>query len=176
MRGVVAALMGVAFCEPALAGPWTRAGGEGYGRAAVASERVSGIDAVRFDGYGEYGLSDRWTLTVKAEQVRFPDNEDFTAEGFRATVRRGLYSRDGFVVAAEFGAVHGAAIGGVRGCDRLGGEARVSAGLSGSWVGTDWYVFADAASRVHAEGCWRDRLEVGGAQELAPNIYLTNQF
>ena len=176
MRGSVAALLGIALCEPALAGPWVRAGGQGYGRAAVAAENVSGLDAVRYDGYGEYGLNDSWTLTVKAEQVRFSGNRDFNAEGFRATLRRNLFRRDALIVSAEIGAVHGAAIGGVKGCDQLGGEARLSSGMSGSWSGTDWYVFADAATRLHAEGCWRDRLEIGGAQEIAPNLFLTNQF
>lgn len=176
MRRIVTILLVAAVCRPAQAGPWVRASGEGYGRAAVAGERVSGLDAVRYDGYGEYGLNDQWTLTLKAEQVRFQGNEDFTSEGFRATARRGLYQRGAIKVAVEIGAIHGAAIGGVRGCDRLGGEARLSTGMSGSWSGTDWYIFADAATRLHAEGCWRDRVEFGGAQEIAPNIFLTNQF
>lgn len=176
MRVALTILMATALCRPAEAGPWARASGEGYGRVAVAGERVSGLDAMRFDGYAEYGLNDQWTLTLKAEQVRFQDNEDFTAEGFRATVRRGLYKRGPLIVAGEIGAVHGAAIGGVRGCDRLGGEFRLTTGMSGGWSGSDWYIFADAATRLHAEGCWRDRLEFGGAQEIVPNLFLTNQF
>jgi len=176
MRGWVIALFAAAVCEPALAGPWVRAKGEGYGRGAVAAERVSGLDAVRYDGYGEFGLSDQWTLTMKAEQVRFRGNEDFNAQGLRTTLRRSLYKRGPIRVAVEAGAVYGAAMGGVRGCDTIGAEARVSSGMSGNWAGTNWYVFADAATRLHGEGCWRDRLEIGGAQEIAPNIYLTNQF
>lgn len=163
-------------CWPACAGPWVQEGGAVYGRVAVASERVEGLDAWRFDGYGEYGLTDRWTLTAKAEAIQFTDASDFDSDGARVSLKRTLWQRNTFTLTAEAGAVYGAAIGGVRGCDTLGGEARLSAGVSGRWDGSDWYMFGDVATRAHGEGCWRDRLELGAGREIAHNLFLTNQI
>lgn len=157
------------------AGPWVIEAGEAYGRGAIAFETVEGLQARRHDFYGEVGLGRGFALTTKAEQVIFPDARDFDADGYRITVRKRVWDRDTFHVALEGGAVYGAAIGGVRGCDRLGGEARASAGVSGQWYGSDWYLFGDVATRVHAEGCWRQRLELGGGQEVARNLFVTNQ-
>lgn len=157
------------------AGPWVIEAGEAYGRAAASFETVEGLDARRSDLYGELGLGWGLALTAKAEQVIFPDARDFDAEGYRITLRRRIWSRDTLHIALEGGAVYGAAIGGVRGCDTLGGEARLSSGASGQWYGSEWYLFADAAARVHAEGCWRERFEFGGGQELARNLFFTNQ-
>lgn len=162
--------------QAAEAGPWLRDPGDGYGRVSVARESVEGLDANRFDAYGEFGLTQRWTLTAKAEQVQFVDASDFNAEGYRVTARGSLWSRETVHVAVEVGAVYGAAIGGVRGCDTVGGEARLSGGASGQWYGADWYAFADVASRIHGEGCWRDRLEIGAGQEVFRNLFFTNQI
>ncbi|MCI4645672.1 MAG: hypothetical protein MRY64_12905 [Hyphomonadaceae bacterium] len=160
----------------AVAGPWVFDSGEGYGRVAVSVEDVEGLSARRYDVYSEIGLTRSWTLTAKAERVQFPDAEDFNAEGYRATLRRALWSRETVHVSVEGGAVYGAAIGGVRGCDELGTEFRLTSGASGRWSGAHWYTFADIATRLHGEQCWRDRVEIGAGREIARNVYFTNQI
>lgn len=177
MRGLwlggIAASLGA---QAAHAGPWLREPGEVYTRVALAAEDVEGLQAMRYDLYTEVGLSERWTLTAKAERVDFVDARDFSREGYRATVRRDLWRRDTALVSVEMGAVYGAAIGGVRGCDQVGGEARLTGGASGRWDGMRWYGFADVATRVHGEGCWRDRLEIGAGREITRDLYITNQI
>lgn len=160
----------------ASAGPWLLEPGEGYGRLAVAAEEVEGLSARRYDVYSEFGVTRSWTLTAKAEHVQFSDARDFDADGYRATLRRSLWSRDTLKLSAEVGAVYGAAIGGARGCDQLGAELRLTSGASGRWSGMHWYGFADLATRMHAEDCWRDRLEIGAGREIARNLYITNQL
>ncbi|MEM1106156.1 MAG: hypothetical protein AAGH87_07175 [Pseudomonadota bacterium] len=177
MRGHIAG--GLAFwagADVAYAGPWVQPQGDAYARASVAAERVEGLDAVRYDFYGEYGIAPKWTVTAKAERVDFVDAKDFSREGFRATVRRNLWQRDTALVSVEMGAVYGAAIGGVRGCDEIGGEARLTGGASGRWDGARWYGFADVATRIHDQGCWRDRLEIGAGREIYRDLYITNQI
>ena len=176
MRLWGASLLAGCVSLPAEAGPWVQPDGEGYGRFALSAERVEGLDAYRYDGYAEYGLTSKWTLTAKAEAIEFADASDFNAEGARLSLRRSLWQNDTLRVAAEVGAVHGAAIGGVRGCNRLGGEARISAGASGRWDGKDWFMFADVATRLHGEGCWRDRIEIGAGREISHNLFFTNQI
>ncbi|MEM7766227.1 MAG: hypothetical protein AAF253_01920 [Pseudomonadota bacterium] len=162
--------------QGAQAAPWLRGDGEGYGRVAAAGERVEGIDAQRYDAYGEYGLGEKWTVTAKAELVTFPGNTDFNAEGYRATLRRELFGRGAFVLSAEAGAVYGEAIGGANtGCDTLGGEARLGAGASGEMRGAAWYGYVDVAYREHGQGCQRERVELGFGQEVAPNVYVVSQ-
>jgi len=177
MRGLwlggLAAWTGAGAAE---AGPWLREPGEFYTRVSVAAEEVDGLEARRYDFYGEFGLNERWTVTAKAEHVDFVDARDFNRDGFRATVRRDLWRRDTALVSVEVGAVYGAAIGGVRGCDRVGGEARLTGGASGRWDGALWFGFADLATRIHAEGCWRDRLEIGAGREITRDLYITNQI
>ena len=176
MRGIwlgwVAVTVGHGVAD---AGPWGLEPGEAYGRLALAAEEVNGLSARRYDAYTEIGLPLSLTLSAKAEQVQFPDAQDFNAEGYRATLRREVWSRETVKVAAEVGAVYGAAIGGVRGCDQLGAELRVTSGASGRWDGAHWYAFADIATRIHAQDCWRDRLEFGAGQEIYRNLYITNQ-
>lgn len=159
----------------AQAGPWGLEPGDGYGRFAISAEEVNGLSAQRYDLYSEVGLPLSLTLTAKAERVEFPNAKDFSAEGYRATLRHGLWSRETVKVAVEVGAVYGAAIGGVRGCNELGAELRVTSGASGRWDGAHWYVFGDVATRIHAQDCWRDRLEFGAGQEIYRNLYITNQ-
>ncbi|MEM9739888.1 MAG: hypothetical protein AAF829_08460 [Pseudomonadota bacterium] len=177
MRGIWLGGLAVSLgAESAHAGPWLREPGEFYTRAAVAFEEVEGLQAQRYDVYGEYGLTDNWTLTAKAERVDFVDAQDFSREGYRATVRRDLWGRETALVSVEVGAVYGAAIGGVRGCDQVGAEARLTAGASGRWDGARWFGFTDIATRIHGEGCWRDRLEVGAGREITRDLYITNQI
>ncbi|MEM0987177.1 MAG: hypothetical protein AAGJ32_13100 [Pseudomonadota bacterium] len=172
--------VGIAACTTgplAEAAPWVRASGEGYGRLAAADERVEGIDAQRYDAYGEYGLSENWTLTGKAEIVTFPDNTDFNAEGYRATIRRSLIKRGALVVSAEAGAVYGEAIGGANtGCEDLGGEARLGAGVSGTRRGSDWFGHVDVAVRQHGGACQRERVELGFGQEVVKNVFVVSQY
>lgn len=175
MRGVWFGLCVGTVGAEAQATPWAREAGSGYGRLAAASEEVDGLEARRFDAYGEYGLTDNWTLTAKAEQVMFPGAEDFDASGFRVTARRQLWRHRNLVVAAEGGAVYGAAVGGVRGCDRAGAEARVSVGTSGGFGNRQWFAFADAATRQHANQCWRNRVELGAGREIVRNVFFVNQ-
>jgi len=176
MRGLWIGFAAISYGSTAHAAPWLRHQGEGYGRVAAAGERVAGLDAQRYDAYGEFGLTDKWTATAKAEIVTFPGNTDFNADGYRATVRRDLWSNDRFQLSGEVGAVYGAAIGGVDGCDTLGAEMRVGAGASGEWAGGEWFGFVDGARREHGEGCWRDRVEMGFGQEVAKNVYVINQI
>ena len=177
MRGLwLGSFAATIAADMAEAGPWLRDPGEFYGRISLAAETVEGLDARRIDVYGEYGLTDRWTLTAKAERVDFVDARDFSRDGYRATLRRDLWRRETALVSVEVGAVYGAAIGGVRGCDQVGGEARLTGGASGRWDGARWYGFADVATRVHGEGCWRDRLEIGAGREIHRDLYVTNQI
>jgi len=173
----VLAFFALTACHEAQAGPWVRETGKGYGRLAFARENVDGLRAERADIYAEYGLTSAWTLNVKAEQVRFPDRQAFDAAGMRATLRRSLWQTGRFRVAAEAGAVYGAAIGGVEGCDQLGGEARFSIGASGGGGERgEWYAFADLAGRVHAEQCWRNRAEFGIGRQVTGPIFVTQQY
>lgn len=178
MKGIWAGFAAVAYGSGADAAPWLRGDGEAYGRIAAAGERVEGIDARRYDAYGEYGLGSGWTLTAKAELVTFPGQTDFNAEGYRATLRRQLFRHEAFILSAEAGAVHGAAIGGANtGCETVGGEARLGAGASGASERTgEWFGFIDVAVREHEGGCRRERVELGFGQEVAPNVYVVSQY
>ena len=175
MRGVW--LSGLAVCvgAEASAGPWGRDPGEAYGRVALAAEELEGLTAYRYDVFTEYGLSRDWTAIAKVELVEFPDADDFTADGYRASVRRKIWQKRGFQLAAEAGAVYGAAIGGVRGCEEIGGELRLSAGASGAIEGLDWFGFVDVGGRAHGAGCWRERMELGFGQEIFDNVFLISQ-
>lgn len=175
MRGIWLTGLAVSFAASAAAAPWQREADAGYLRGAVASENVDGLSARRYDIYGEYGLWRNWTLTAKAERIAFPDASAFDAEGYRVTLRRKIWQKRAMLVSVEAGAVYGAAIGGVTGCDEVGGELRLSAGTSGVVGGLGWFAFADVAGRVHDENCWRERLEVGFGQEITRNVFLVSQ-
>lgn len=178
MRGAVFTFWAAMFAAKALAAPWGQADGETYARVSFAAEEVEGLTARRFDAYAEYGLADSWTVTAKAETVLFDNNEDFNAEGFRATVRKELYRGNRFVVAVEGGVLNGAAFGGAPdGCDTTGAEARVGAGWSGGFEEErEWFAFADLARRAHEGGCERDRLELGYGSRVVGEVYLVNQL
>lgn len=155
-----------------------QAEGEAYARVAFAAEDVEGLTASRYDAYAEYGFADSWTVTAKAETVLFENNEDFNAEGFRATVRKELHRGDRFVVSVEAGILDGAAFGGAPdGCDTTGAEARVGAGWSGGFEDDrEWFAFADLARSAHEGGCERDRLELGYGSRVVGDVYVVNQL
>ncbi len=178
MRGAVFTFGMAVFAVKASAAPWGQQKGETYARVAYAAEDVEGLSAHRYDAYAEHGFADSWTVTAKAETVRFVDSEDFNAEGFRATVRKELYRGDRFVVSVEGGVLNGAAFGGAPdGCDTTGAEARVGAGWSGGFdEDREWFAFADLARRAHEGGCERDRLELGYGSRVVGDVYVVNQL
>lgn len=63
VRILVLALGVLLFCnDPALAGAWPRAKGDSFVSAHVSSETESPTDITLVSGYGEYGLTNRFTL------------------------------------------------------------------------------------------------------------------
>lgn len=178
MRGAVFTFGVAVFAAKASAAPWGQFEGDTYARVAIATEDVESLSAQRYDAYAEYGIADGWTVTAKAETVRFNNNEDFNADGFRATVRKELHRGRRFVVSVEAGLLDGAAFGGAPdGCDSTGAEARVGAGWSGGFdIGREWFAFADLARRAHEGGCERSRLELGYGSRVVGDVYIVNQL
>ena len=177
---ILAGILLPAFCLPAEAGPWGQPDKAAYGRFAVNRTEVEGLPGLRTDLYGEYGLSDRWTLTAKYERVTFDEFSEFTASGWRTTLRRSFSLPDAWTASLEAGVLEGEAIGGAAGCQSTGAEARSGIGRSfargegakrrnGFW-------FAEAAIRAHSDGCQRYRLEAGYGREVTRNIWLVYQF
>ena len=162
----------------AVAGPWGQESGDLFARAAYSSEQIDGADAWRADLYGEFGVSENWTLIGKAEAVRFPGAAEFDASEARLVFQRRLLNQQNFVIAAGGGAVYGAAIGGVTGCETIGAEARASVGTSGSVAKRDWYASIDLSSRWHSDGCQRRKLDlvtgfdIGRNTVFSPQIYI----
>ncbi len=159
----------------ASASPWAQEDGALYTRLAVSSETVDGADAWRFDGYGEYGLSDVWTLTAKVETIRFEGASDFNNDSARLTVRRQMFRSGGWVGALEGGLIQGGAIGNQNTCETIGLEARGGVGWSGKWRKTQTFTFAELAGRFH-DGCERQRVEFGLGQQATENIWSITQF
>lgn len=178
MRGAVFIILCAIVAGSAEAGPWGQDKRDTFARAALSSEHIDGAEAWRADLYGEYGLTDNWTLIAKAEAVRFPNARDFDASEARILVQRKLVDRRRFVVAAGGGVVSGAAIGGIEGCDSNGAEVRSSIGTSGVFANRAWYASADIAGRWHSDGCERHKLDfVFGLERdesstISPQIYL----
>ncbi|MDJ0921090.1 MAG: hypothetical protein QNI84_08170 [Henriciella sp.] len=145
-----------------------------YTRIAFAAEEVEGLQAQRQDIYAEYGVTDLWTVSAKAESIRYDDASDFNATGWRASVRRKLFQVNGFNASVEFGALEGAAIGGANGCETLGGEVRTGLAWSGEVRDQQSYMFAEIAGRFH-EDCQRERLEIGFGQQLRGPLWGVTQ-
>ena len=177
MRGALTLLGLACSAGSAVAAPWGQTPGEAYARLAVSAETVEGLDATRVDFYGKYGIAPKWTATAKAERIQFNGNSDFNAEGYRATIRRELLKTDHLVIAIEGGALYGGAFGGAPdGCDELGGEARIGAGVSGGWkTGRNWFAFADVAAREYESGCARQRVELGYGSKVAGRLHVVTQ-
>lgn len=175
MRGAILILSIVLPWPSALAAPWIQEEGGLYTRIALAAEEVEGLSAWRGDVYGEYGVSDKWTLTAKLEGVAFEDSaSDFNRQGWRATGRRQLFQYKGWLGSVEIGALQGEAIGGANGCETLGAEARAGVAWSGAWQKTETFTFAEVAGRFH-DGCRRERFEYGLGQRLTRNVWSVSQ-
>ncbi|MEH6694447.1 MAG: hypothetical protein V7675_05355 [Hyphomonas sp.] len=177
MRGWGAVLLGaIVAVGPAEAGPWARDEGGFYLRGLVSSETLEGLDGFRGDVYGEYGLTDRWTLTGKSEAVAYEDSiGNIDRQSYRLTARRQLWSRKGFTFGMEGGPVYGSAIAGTYGCDEWGAEARLSSGYSGVRRNLGYYLFADIAAISHQDGCLRERAEFGYGADISDRIFVTQQ-
>ena len=158
----------------AWAAPWVQEDGGLYTRVAIAGEEVEGLQAYRGDLYGEYGWTEKWTLTAKVEAVAFEGSEDFNAQGWRATARRKVYQRGNFIGSVEFGALQGVAIGGLNGCETIGAELRAGAAWSGKLRKIDTFAFIEAAGRVHTD-CQRHRYALGMGQRATRNIWVVTQ-
>ncbi|MEM5517631.1 hypothetical protein WNY37_11785 [Henriciella sp. AS95] len=173
-------IVAIAYCAPdANAGPWVRHDNEVYTRLAVSRSTVESLDALRYDTYSEFGLSDDWTATFKYERLQFDQFEEFNADGWRATARRGFRLSPNIVASVEGGVLQGAAIGGAAACEKFGAEARAGFGQSLTYkmkkksVPAFW--FAEAAYRVHDDGCNRQRLELGYGQRVFGNVWAISQ-
>ena len=184
MRGWFVSCILTGLSGPALAGPWTLPDGAAYVRTSVAREDVETLRAWRGDAYGEYGLTDDWTASLKIESVLFEGAADYNSDGIRATLRRRGFRNDYFTTSLEVGVLAGAAIGGAQGCDSPGGELRV--GIGGSVDGTPvdpfipansntGFVLLEVAGRAHADGCQTGRIEFGYGEEILPSVWTITQ-
>lgn len=158
------------------AGPWAQGQGDWYARAVLSDEQLDGANGTRVDLYGEYGITEKWTLTAKSEAVAYDIGSQFDREAYQLTLRRQLISNRGWAVGVEAGAVYGSAVAGVFGCEGLGAEARLSGGLSGVRGDRAFYAFADIAANGHEDGCTRQRLEIGYGVDLWQDVYFGQQL
>ncbi|WP_156807818.1 hypothetical protein [Henriciella marina] len=179
MKFIPAGILLSVFGLPAGAGPWGQPDEAAYGRFAINRTEVEGLPGLRTDIYGEYGISDHWTLTAKYERVTFDEFSEFTASGWRSTLRRSISLADAWTASLEAGVLEGEAIGGAAGCQSIGAEGRSGIGRSfARGKGTkrrNGFWFAEAAIRAHSDGCQRYRLEAGYGREMTRNIWLVNQ-
>ncbi len=176
MWGRIILFFSAAATPMASASPWAQDDGALYSRFAVSSETVDGLGAWRSDAYAEYGVTPKWTLTLKSEIVRFDNASDFDNESSRITARRELFRlKNGLVGALEGGLIDGGALGNQNTCETIGAEMRGGIGWSGAWRKTETFTFAELAGRFH-ENCQRERLEVGFGQKATRNIWVINQF
>ena len=110
MRGLITQILTAAsIAGAAEAAPWTQAEGDWYGRALIARDPLDGAEGWRADLYGEYGISDRWTLTAKSEAVTYSDFTEFDREALRLSVRRQLLKRGNWELGAEAAVLEGGA-------------------------------------------------------------------
>jgi hypothetical protein len=157
------------------AAPWVRDDGGWYARVLAAHDTLGDAEGWRADLYGEYGLTDTWTVTAKSESVTYPDYEAFDRDAYRLTLRRKLLERGHWTLGAEAGPVFGSTSTGFTVCDGFGFETRAGLGYSGLQKGRPFYVFADAAYIHQDDGCARTRLEIGYGSDLTRRIFLTQQ-
>lgn len=165
-----------ALADTAEAGPWTRDRGAGYWQAAVLGQSIDGEPAIRGELYGEYGVTQKWTVNAQLEGVRFTEIDGFDQFAYRLTGRRQLWQRGIWRIGFEGGLVGGEAIGGtLGGCDTIGGEARLSfGGGTISERNREWFAFVDAIVREHGN-CRRQRVEAGYGQEIFKNWFSVNK-
>lgn len=182
MRGLITlCLAGASASGVAEAAPWVREDGGWYARMLGAHDTLNGADGWRLDLYGEYGVTDKITLTLKNEAVTYPDFRAFDRESWRLTARRTLGSYKGWTAGAELGAFHGdtlnaSSASGLFFCDGTGFEARAGGGWSGVYRERDLYAFADVAHLAQGEGCDRTRIEIGYGQDMTKHIFIGQQL
>ncbi|KCZ98192.1 hypothetical protein HPO_11334 [Hyphomonas polymorpha PS728] len=181
MRGIASIILaGASAAGTADAAPWVREDGGWYARVLGAHDTLNGADGWRLDLYGEYGVTDKITVTLKNEAVTYPDFRAFDRDTWRLTARRTLGSYKGWTAGAEFGAFHGSTLSGsgAQGlvfCEGTGFEGRVGAGWSGNYRGRPLYAFVDAAHLAQDGGCNRNRIEAGYGQDLSRHIFIGQQ-
>ena len=158
----------------ASAAPWIQEEDYLYVRGAYAIEQVEGLDAWRADLFLDYGIDQNWGVTFKFERIEYEQARDFNSSGWRATLRRKLISRNGFVSAIGLGASEDRAINGEGGCDQFGVEVRGSLGWSGVWRDRNQFFTTELAGRYH-EGCERQRLEFGLGQQISDRFWMISQ-
>ncbi|KCZ96151.1 hypothetical protein HHI_00690 [Hyphomonas hirschiana VP5] len=182
MRGLISFfLAGASVSGVAEAAPWVREDGGWYGRALGAHDSLNGVDGWRLDLYGEYGVTEKITVTLKNEAVIYPDAPAFDRDLWRLTARRTLATYKGWTAGAELGAFHGSTLNassddGLFFCDGTGFEARLGGGWSGVYKQRPLYAFADVAHLAQGSGCGRTRIEFGYGQDLTKHIFLGQQL
>lgn len=164
------------FAQAAEAAPWPQRDDGYYTRLLVASETLNGVEGVRADVYGEWGLTQNWTLTAKAEGVRYKDAAYLDRDQYRLTARRGVWSHQGWQAGVEAGAVHGNASTSFAGCGGWGAEARMSAGASGVINDQAYFAFADLGVVAYDTGCTRPRAEIGYGIDVTPRYFISQQI
>lgn len=176
MRGLLTQVLTAAsLAGTAQAAPWVRDDDGWYARALVAHDDLNGAEGWRADLYGEYGLADNWTVTVKSEAVRYANSAEFDRESWRLTLRRELLNVGNWTLGAEAGAIQGSTTTGLDSCTGLGFEARTGLGYSGEVKGQKFYTFADVAYIEQESGCTRRRAEIGYGSDLTDRIFLSQQ-
>lgn len=176
MRGMITQLCwAVSLAGMAEAAPWTREEGGWYARALAARDTLNGAEGWRTDVYGEYGLTNRLTLTAKAESVAYDGFAAFDQDTYRLTLRRQLLTAGNWTLGAELGALHTSTELSFTTCAGSGGEARTGLGYSGERKGRKFYAFGDAAYIRQEDGCERRRIELGYGSDLTDRIFLTQQ-
>lgn len=182
MRGFITLfLAGASAAGMAEAAPWVRDEGGWYARALGAHDSLNGVDGWRLDLYGEYGVTEKITITLKNEAVAYPDASAFDRDFWRLTARRTLGSYKGWTAGAELGAFGGTTLNASSGaglffCDGTGFEGRLGGGWSGHVQVRPLYVFADVAHLAQGDGCGRTRIELGYGQDLTRHIFLGQQL
>ena len=182
MRGIISFILaGASASGVAEAAPWVREDGGWYTRALGARDSLNGVEGWRADLYGEYGVTDKITVTVKNEAVMYPDAAAFDRDYWRLTARRTLGSHKGWTAGVEAGAFHGSPLNASDGrdlifCEGTGFEARAGAGWSGTYRGKPLYAFVDASHLAQKDGCSRNRIEAGYGQDLTDRIFIGQQL
>lgn len=176
MRGLISQIIiAASLAGTASAAPWVRDDDGWYARALVAQDTLGDAVGWRADVYGEYGLTEDWTLTAKSESVTYPDYEIFDRDAYRLTLRRKLLEVGHWTLGAEAGPVYGSTSTGFTDCGGFGFETRAGLGYSSAYKGRPYYLFADAAYLHQDGGCERTRVEIGYGSDISPRVFVTQQ-
>ncbi len=169
-------LYAAAGLQTVQAGPWTQADGVTYARLELSRVELEGLHGWRSDAYGERGLNENWTLTLKGEGMRYDTAADFNTEAYRVTLRRELYAYDRFLISGETGLVYSSASGVIGGCRGMGGEAGLSLGMSGVFRQLNWYAAVDGAYRSYENGCQTEKLDLVFGSEVTRGWYIISKL